>query len=77
MFFSGPWHLAGVKEAGGAGFEGNWAIAPMPKKASATSFLGGANLVVFKNSARTRTGLGVRQVPDRPEDPGDLVHDLE
>jgi multiple sugar transport system substrate-binding protein len=50
MFFSGPWHLGLVKKAGGAGFEDKWAIAPMTKKVSATSFLGGSNLVVYKNS---------------------------
>ncbi|MBA2300982.1 MAG: sugar ABC transporter substrate-binding protein [Chloroflexi bacterium] len=50
MFFSGPWHLTGVKDAGGAGFEDKWAIAPMTKKVTATSFLGGSNVVVFKNS---------------------------
>jgi len=50
MFFSGPWHLSLIKEAGGAGFEDKWAIAPIPKKATGTSFVGGANLVVYKNS---------------------------
>lgn len=50
MFFSGPWHLGLIKTAGGADFDGKWAIAQMPKKASGTSFLGGANLVVYKNS---------------------------
>jgi multiple sugar transport system substrate-binding protein len=50
MFFSGPWHLGLIKDAGGADFDGKWAIAPMPKKATATSFLGGSNVVVFKNS---------------------------
>lgn len=50
MFFSGPWHLGLIKDAGGAGFESKWAIAPMPKKVSSTSFLGGSNLVVYKNS---------------------------
>jgi len=50
MFFSGPWHLGLIKEAGGAGFDAKWAIAPMPKQASSTSFLGGSNLVVYKNS---------------------------
>jgi multiple sugar transport system substrate-binding protein len=50
MFFSGPWHLTGVKDAGGAGFEDKWAITPMTKKVTATSFLGGSNVVVFKNS---------------------------
>jgi multiple sugar transport system substrate-binding protein len=50
MFFSGPWHLGLIKDAGGAGFDDKWAIAPMPKKVSATSFLGGSNLVVFSAS---------------------------
>jgi multiple sugar transport system substrate-binding protein len=50
MFFSGPWHLGLIKDAGGAGFEGKWAIAPMPKKVTATSFVGGSNMVVFSAS---------------------------
>ena len=50
MFFSGPWHLSLIKEAGGADFADKWAIAPMPKKTTATSFVGGSNVVVYKNS---------------------------
>jgi multiple sugar transport system substrate-binding protein len=50
MFFSGPWHLGLIKDAGGADFDGKWAIAPMPKKATGTSFVGGSNMVVFKAS---------------------------
>ena len=52
MFFSGPWHLGLIKDAGGADIEGKWAIAPMPGKDSApgTSFVGGSNFVVFKDS---------------------------
>jgi multiple sugar transport system substrate-binding protein len=50
MFFSGPWHLSLIEEAGGADFGDKWAIAPMPKKTTATSFVGGANVVVYKNS---------------------------
>ena len=50
MFFSGPWHLGLIKEAGGAKIEGKWAIAPMPMKVTATSFVGGSNLVVYKDS---------------------------
>jgi multiple sugar transport system substrate-binding protein len=50
MFFSGPWHISLIKDAGGADFEGKWAIAPMPKKETGTSFVGGSDLVVFKNS---------------------------
>jgi len=48
MFFSGPWHLGLIKDAGGAAFTSKWAIAPMPKKVTATSFVGGSNMVVFK-----------------------------
>jgi len=50
VFFSGPWHLGLIKKAGGAEIEGTWAIAPMPKKVSGTSFVGGSNVVVFNNS---------------------------
>jgi multiple sugar transport system substrate-binding protein len=49
MFFSGPWHMSLIEEAGGADIEGKWAIAKMPAKESATSFVGGSDLVVFKN----------------------------
>ncbi|MGZ8437695.1 MAG: extracellular solute-binding protein, partial [Candidatus Limnocylindrales bacterium] len=53
MFFSGPWHLGLVAKAGAAAdpdFASKWAIAPMTKKVSSTSFLGGSNIVVYKNS---------------------------
>jgi multiple sugar transport system substrate-binding protein len=50
MFFSGPWHLGLIKDAGGADFESKWAIAPMPTKVTGTSFLGGSNMVVFNAS---------------------------
>jgi multiple sugar transport system substrate-binding protein len=50
MFFSGPWHLSLIRDAGGAALNGKWAIAPIPKKVSSTSFVGGGNLVVYKDS---------------------------
>jgi multiple sugar transport system substrate-binding protein len=50
MFFSGPWHVGLITEAGGADLEGKWAVAPIPKQDSATSFVGGSNMVVFKDS---------------------------
>ena len=50
MFFSGPWHIGLITTAGGASFKDKWAVAPMPMKVSATSFLGGSNLVVYKAS---------------------------
>jgi multiple sugar transport system substrate-binding protein len=49
MFFSGPWHVSLIEEQG-ADIEGKWAIAPMPEKDSRTSFVGGSDLVVFKDS---------------------------
>ncbi len=48
MFFTGPWHMGLIEEAGGKGFEGKWAVAPMPTKETNTSFVGGSDLAVFK-----------------------------
>jgi multiple sugar transport system substrate-binding protein len=50
MFFSGPWHMGLIKEAGGEGFDKKWAVAPMPTKATNTSFVGGSNWAVFKTT---------------------------
>ncbi len=50
MFFSGPWHLSQIKTAGGAELDGKWAVAAIPKKVSSTSWVGGSNLVVYKES---------------------------
>jgi multiple sugar transport system substrate-binding protein len=50
MFFSGPWHMSILEDQGGADLKGKWDIAPMPEKDTATSFVGGSDLVVFKDS---------------------------
>ena len=50
MFFSGPWHMGLIEEAGGKKLEGKWDVAKMPVEDSGTSFVGGGNLVVFKQS---------------------------
>ena len=50
MFFSGPWHLALIRDQGGAKLAGKWGIAEMPKNKTRTSFLGGGDLAVFKDS---------------------------
>jgi multiple sugar transport system substrate-binding protein len=50
MFFSGPWHIGLIKKAGGADFDSKWAVVPIPKKVSSTSWVGGSNVVVFKDS---------------------------
>jgi multiple sugar transport system substrate-binding protein len=50
MFFSGPWHLALIEETGGEDFADQWTVATMPTRDSATSFVGGSNLVVFEDT---------------------------
>jgi multiple sugar transport system substrate-binding protein len=50
MFFSGPWHIGLLRDAGGKNFTSKYDIAPIPKKVSSTSFIGGGNLVVYKDS---------------------------
>jgi multiple sugar transport system substrate-binding protein len=49
-FFSGPWHMSLIEEQGGPEFADKWAIAPMPERDSKTSFVGGSDLVVFKDA---------------------------
>ena len=50
MFFSGPWHMGLITDAGGKKLDGKWDVAKMPVKDSGTSFVGGGNMVVFKQS---------------------------
>jgi multiple sugar transport system substrate-binding protein len=56
MFFSGPWHIGLITKAGGEGFDKKWAIVPIPKKVSSTSWIGGGNLVVYKDSKNKDLG---------------------
>ena len=50
MFISGPWMMSVVEGVGGAGFEDKYDVALIPTKQSSTSFVGGSNFAVFKNS---------------------------
>jgi multiple sugar transport system substrate-binding protein len=54
-FISGPWHMGILRDQGGAKFEGKWDVAPMPTEESATSFVGGGDLMVFKKSKNRDT----------------------
>ncbi|HEY5882889.1 MAG TPA: extracellular solute-binding protein [Nakamurella sp.] len=54
MMISGPYQIGNLEKAGGAEFAGKYAVALMPKNKSATSFVGGSNLAVFKEA---RTGM--------------------
>jgi len=50
MFISGPWEMSGINDLGGAGFKDKYGVMMMPKQKTATSFVGGSDLAVFKNS---------------------------
>ncbi|AQZ60735.1 N-Acetyl-D-glucosamine ABC transport system, sugar-binding protein [[Actinomadura] parvosata subsp. kistnae] len=50
-FYSGPWMIGVLNDDGGPGFAGKFGVAPYPKgPVSATSFVGGADLAVFKKA---------------------------
>ncbi|TDU91593.1 carbohydrate ABC transporter substrate-binding protein (CUT1 family) [Kribbella voronezhensis] len=50
MFISGPWMAGSIAKLGGDKIKPNIGVFQLPKNKSATSFVGGSNFVVFKNS---------------------------
>lgn len=54
-FVSGPWHMGILADQGGAELADKWALAPMPTEEAGTSFTGGGDLVVFKDSENRDT----------------------
>ena len=50
MFISGPWMMSAVEKAGGAGFKDKYDVMQIPADKTSSSFVGGSNLVVFKNT---------------------------
>lgn len=50
MFISTGAEIGLLDQAGGSGFTNKYAVMPVPKQQSSTSFLGGGNLVVFRNA---------------------------
>jgi multiple sugar transport system substrate-binding protein len=50
MFVSGPWMISSLVKLGGASFKDKIGVLRIPKKVSSTSFVGGSNFVVFKQS---------------------------
>ncbi|MFG3420928.1 sugar ABC transporter substrate-binding protein [Micromonospora sp. NPDC048063] len=54
-FVSGPWHMGILREDGGAALEGKWDVAQMPREKAGTSFIGGSDLVVYKDSKNRDT----------------------
>lgn len=50
MFISGPWMMSAVEKVGGEGFADKYAVMQIPALKTSSSFVGGSNLVVFKNN---------------------------
>lgn len=53
VFTGGPSEIGTLNTAGGSGFDKKYSVVTFPKDQSSTSFVGGANLVVFKKSAHS------------------------
>jgi multiple sugar transport system substrate-binding protein len=50
MLLAGPSGIGSISKAGGDGYKDKFSVGMVPKNKSATSFVGGSDLVVFKNS---------------------------
>lgn len=66
-FFSGPWHMSLIADAGGEEFADKWTVATMPEKEAGTSFVGGGDLVVFKDGENREGGWKFVEYVSRPE----------
>jgi multiple sugar transport system substrate-binding protein len=56
MFISGPWMMSAVEKVGGKGFKDKYSVAKIPAgSAESSSFVGGSDFVVFKNSKQRET----------------------
>jgi len=67
MFVAGPSGIASLSEAGGPGFEDKVGVAMVPKDVSASSFIGGSNLVVFQDSENQGSAWKFIQWLSEPE----------
>ena len=55
MFISGPWEMSAVEKVGGKGFKDKYSVAVMPTKKMSSSFVGGSDFAVFKDSKQRDT----------------------
>jgi multiple sugar transport system substrate-binding protein len=67
MLVGGPSQVGAIAQAGGAGFADKFAVAVVPRNKSATSFVGGSDLVVFKNSKNQNAAWKFIQWLSQPE----------
>jgi multiple sugar transport system substrate-binding protein len=55
MFISGPWMMSAVEKVGGEGFKDKYDVMQIPADKQSSSFVGGSNLAVFKNTKNRDT----------------------
>lgn len=69
MFISGPWHIGILKDQSKAqpDFMSKVGLAPMPKETAGTSFVGGGDLVVFKNTKNRAAAWAFVQYLSQPD----------
>ncbi len=67
MLIEGPWFSGAVKELGGNDFSSKFSVAVLPTKKTNTSFIGGANLVVFKDGKNSAAAWALIQWLSDPE----------
>lgn len=67
MLIGGPSEIGALTKAGGSGFADKFGVGVVPKDASATSFVGGSDLVVFKKSKNQDAAWKFIQFLTQPE----------
>lgn len=67
MFISGPWMMSAVEKVGGNGFADKYDVAAIPADELSASFVGGSDLVVFKNSDNRDAAWKFLQFLTRPD----------
>ncbi|WP_455356660.1 extracellular solute-binding protein [Streptomyces sp. SYSU K217416] len=67
MLINGGAGISALNQAGGSGFESKYAVMPFPKEKSSTSFVGGSDLVVFRNSERSAAAWKLVEYLSRAE----------
>ena len=78
MFISGPWMMSAVEKAGGGEeFKDKYDVIQIPADKMSSSFVGGSNLVVFKNTQNRDSSWKLVQWLVGPQDPGQVVRHVD
>jgi multiple sugar transport system substrate-binding protein len=67
VLIAGPSELGQLDQAGGPGFQNKYMVAQFPKKVSGTSFIGGSDMVVFKDAKNRDGAWKLTQWLSKPE----------